>query len=365
MNRDKDRFDRIMGLMAEDNIDYIVVFDEVNVRYLAGSPIDYSACVMHRDGELILVVPPMEYERAKSVSWVDNVYRYGSGEGGDWIKAENLAEAVAKIVDGRVGIPYNYISLSLYERFKSSLSNSSIVDCDSIIKRARSVKTGYELDFLSKAVDLVESGIEYAINTIDVGVTETYVARESIIFFYRNGADRVYSDLIVASGYRSAFPHGRATDKMVGEAEPITLDYVAAYGGYWGDVTRTFFLKRVDAELRRVYEIVEEALYTAVDKVCSGVSAKEVDEAARKVIERSGYKEFFIHSTGHGVGLEVHESPRLSSRSNDILMENMVLTIEPGIYIKDLGGVRIENDVVVKKSGATILNKLTTDLIII
>lgn len=365
MGRDEGRFKRLGSFMEEDNIDYIVVFDEVNIRYLAGSLVDYSACILSRDGDLMLVTPPMEYERAKDVSWVDVVYRYGSGEGEDWIKADDLVKAVAQIVEGRVGLPYSYVTHNLFERFKSSASESVVVDCDSIVRKARAVKTRYELGLLARAVDLVEAGIKNALDMIDVGITELDIAKESIIFFYRNNADRVYSGLIVASGYRSAYPHGRASDKKLGCGEPVTLDYVAALDGYWGDVTRTFFLKSVGAEIRRVYEVVEEALFTAIDRVCSGVEAKEVDGVARKVIARNGYKEYFIHSTGHGVGLEVHESPRLSSKSSDTLEENMVITIEPGIYIKDLGGVRIENDVVVTKSGVKVLNKLSTDLTVI
>ncbi len=364
MSRDKERLERVSSRLDEEGIDYMVVLDPVNIRYLAGATIDYSACIISRRGETILVVPPMEYDRSKQVSWVDQVYRYGSGDGEDWIKVDSLEEAVSKLVDGRVGLPYSYVSHRIFERL-SKYIGESLVDCDNIIRGARSIKTAIELDLLSKAVELVESGIQFAYTVIREGVTESRVSRESLAFFIKRGADKVYDDLIVASGPRSAYPHGRASDKVLRMGEPITLDYVAAYEGYWGDVTRTVFMGEANQEIRKIYEVVEEALYTAIDKIYAGVEAREVDKAARSVIEKAGYGKYFIHSTGHGLGLEIHEAPRLSSKSGDALEENMVVTVEPGIYVTGLGGVRIENDVVVTSGGARVLNRLPTELIIL
>ena len=364
MERDFERINRIVGLMDEHNLDYVIVFDPINLRYLAGSQVDYSSCILSRTGEIYLVVPPMEYERAKRITWVDRIYKYGEGEGPEWIRAGSLVEATAKLVEGRVGLPYSYISHIQYEKIKSFI-DSNIDNCDNILKTARTIKTNRELSLINKAVRLVEDGIRHAIDILNEGITEKSIAKEIIVYFYGRGADKVYSDLIVASGYRSAFPHGRATDKVISSGDPVTLDFVAAYEGYWGDVTRTFFVRRVEPEIKKIYEVVEEALYRAIDKIEVGVNAKDVDGAAREYIEKSGYGKYFIHSTGHGIGLEVHEDPRLSSKSNDVLVENMVVTVEPGIYIKDVGGVRIENDVLVTEEGAKILNSLSTELMIL
>jgi len=362
--RDRDRINRLVGLMEEHNLDYIVVFDEVNLRYIAGGVVDYSACILSSDGIIYLVTPPMEFERAKLVSWVDDVYMYG-GDSPKSIKADSLVEAVSRMVEENVGLPFNYITHSQFNRLISSNHGFNVVDCDSLLLRARAIKTSYEVGLIKDSVSLVEDGLEYAINYISVGFSELEVARESIVYYYKAGADKVYSDLIVASGERAAYPHGRASEKVIVKGDVITLDYVASMEGYWGDVTRTVFLDSVDRELRRVYEVVESALNEAIDSIYPGVKASDVDKVARSVIEREGYGEYFLHSTGHGLGLEIHESPRLSKKSDDVLEANMVITVEPGIYIKGLGGVRIENDVLVCSDGREVLNRLSTDLLVL
>lgn len=179
------------------------------------------------------------------------------------------------------------------------------------------------------------------------------------------GAERVYDDLIVASGVRSALPHGRASDKEIMKGDPVTLDYVSSYNGYYGDETRTVFVGRVGKELRRIYEVVLESLEMAIDHICEGVTCDEIDSMVRNNIERHGYGKYFIHSTGHGIGLEVHEMPRLSMNDKTFLKRNMVVTVEPGIYIPGLGGVRIEDDVLVTSDGCKVLTRTSKEIIFI
>ena len=368
MKKDLHRINRLKGLMDSLDLDAIIVFDKVNFRYIAGGVVDYSIAYVLRDGLIGVITPVMEFERAGLTTWADeiNAFSREKRENGV-IEAKNSIEAFKKLYGdlNRIGIPFSNISHSTYIKASETLGSKKIVDADKALLDSRVVKTDYELMLIKKAVEIVEAGVNKGIESISEGVTEADVAFVSHCHMKRIGADKVYDDLIVASGVRSALPHGRASDKKICLGDAVTLDYVASYEGYYGDETRTVFLGRVDNELRKIYEVVLEALNTAIDYIHDGVSAKEVDAVAREVIEKAGYGKHFIHSTGHGIGLEVHESPRLSSVSEDILKTNMVVTVEPGIYVSGLGGVRIEQDVVVKKDGAEILTKNPVELVII
>ena len=182
----------------------------------------------------------------------------------------------------------------------------------------------------------------------------------------RKGAEKIHDFLIVASGENSAYPHSRPTNRRIRDGGPVTLDYVVSYNGYYGDLTRTIFIGDPSKELKKVDNVVKEALELGIEAAKEGVRASEVDKVVRDHISREGYGKYFIHSTGHGVGLEIHEPPRLSRVDETVLKEGMIVTIEPGIYIKGLGGVRIEEDILIEKHGCKVLSsKLSTELRII
>jgi Xaa-Pro aminopeptidase len=310
----------------------------------------------------------MEYERAKLSTWVDEVYAFSRrGSDGDVLKAENYIEAFKRLYGdaGRVALPFSSLSHSSYQKFSSVFGCDKIVDGDKILVKSRMVKTSFELEKIKEAVRIVEDGVNKGIESVDTGVSELDIAYVSHCYMKKIGADKVYDDLIVASGHRSSLPHGRATDKVVEVGDVVTLDFVASFEGYYGDETRTVFYGSVGEELRKIYEVVLEALLEATDSICEGVVARDVDSKVRSVIEKAGYGEYFTHSTGHGIGLEVHEGPRLSSRDDTVLESGMVVTVEPGIYIPELGGVRIEDDVVVTSNGRQVLTSNTRDIIVL
>lgn len=168
---------------------------------------------------------------------------------------------------------------------------------------------------------------------------------------------------IVASGKNSAVPHYETSDKSIEWNSPLLIDMGLKYKGYCSDFTRTIFLGEVNPKLIDIYKVVEEANLEATEIVKDGIPVKEIDLKAREIISKYGYGEYFLHSTGHGIGIEIHEFPRISHKSNNILIENMVFTIEPGIYIQGLGGVRLENVVVCRKNRGEILTKTPLDII--
>ena len=202
-----------------------------------------------------------------------------------------------------------------------------------------------------------------ALASIHPGVAETLIAGEMELQARRAGAEKMSFDTIVAAGSRSALPHGRASNQPVPESGFIILDYGVILAGYCSDMTRTVHVGQASKAHRRMYEAVKEAQLASIEMVSPGVEAGAVDKAGRQVLKKAGYEAYFTHSTGHGVGIEVHESPRLAKGQTQKLVPGMIVTIEPGIYIAGDGGVRIEDMVLVTESGREILTPTTKDLI--
>jgi Xaa-Pro aminopeptidase len=196
-------------------------------------------------------------------------------------------------------------------------------------------------------------------------VSEREAALEIEFFLRKNGATSSSFDTIVASGERSAMPHGVASDRVMGRGEFVTLDFGAYYKGYCSDLTRTVVLGPPTDRHREIYGIVREAQESVLERIRPGMTGREADAIARGIITRRGYGDCFGHGTGHGLGMEIHEEPRLSLGGNTVLEPGMTVTVEPGIYIPGFGGVRIEDDIVITAQGAEILTRAEKDLIVI
>jgi Xaa-Pro aminopeptidase len=195
------------------------------------------------------------------------------------------------------------------------------------------------------------------------GLVEKDIAAELEYQMKMLGATKEAFGSIVASGYRSALPHGLASNKKIKKGDFVTFDFGALYNGYCSDITRTVVIGKATMRQKKIYSVVQRAQMAGIRKVKAGVTGKEVDTAARKVIEKAGFGRNFGHGTGHGIGLEVHAAPRVSKLGTQPLKSNMVITIEPGIYVSGWGGVRIEDDVVVRPKGGLVLNKAPKKLL--
>ncbi len=231
------------------------------------------------------------------------------------------------------------------------------------VEELRSIKDADEVEQIRAAVLLGASLFQTALSAIRPGITENVVAGEMELQARRAGAEGMSFDTIVASGPRSALPHGRASSRPIPPSGFIILDYGVILAGYCSDMTRTVHVGRAPREHRRMYQAVREAQLASIEAVRPGVEAGNVDEAGRKLLKKAGYGAYFTHSTGHGVGIEVHERPRLAKGQTQKLLPGMVITIEPGIYIPAEGGVRIEDMVLVTESGHEVLTPTTKDLI--
>lgn len=368
MMKDTERIDRLFHLLDEYNVDALLVTDEVNIRYIIGATIDYSLVYVLKEGKIGAISPLLEFERANRDTWADEVYAYSSNESGEYIiKAANFFEAFRKLNGSlkNIAIPFSKISHFNFMRMNSFLKDIEIIDADDLLLKSRIIKSSMEIRHLRKGAEIVDKGVWKGIESIKENMSEKRVAYISECYMKEVGADKVYDYLIVASGERSALPHGRASDKIIMRNEGVTLDFVASYNGYYGDETRTVFLGNPNSELKKIYEIVLTAQGEAIEHVEEGLSAKDIDHIARDVIEKAGYGKYYIHSTGHGLGLEVHEKPTISMKDETILKKGMVITVEPGIYIPGLGGVRIEDDILITSGGHEVLTKNPKELIVI
>jgi Xaa-Pro aminopeptidase len=264
----------------------------------------------------------------------------------------------------KLGFEGEHLSYSAYRQVAQLLHGKTrLKPAGGIIEQLRAIKDPGEIEQIRASVLLAASLFQTALTSIKPGVAETLVAGELELQARRAGAEKMSFDTIVASGVRSALPHGRASAQPVPESGFIILDYGVILAGYCSDMTRTVHVGRTSQVHRRMYEAVREAQLASIEAVRPDVEAGEVDRAGRQVLKKAGYGAYFTHSTGHGVGIEVHESPRLAKGQTQKLVPGMIITIEPGIYIADEGGVRIEDMVLVTESGHEVLTPTTKDLI--
>ncbi len=236
---------------------------------------------------------------------------------------------------------------------------------DGIVEAARVIKDHWELQAIEKAQQIADRGFSYMLNYLKPGLTELEAAFELEMFLRKQGAQALSFDTILVSGVRTSLPHGVPSDKTLEKGDFITMDFGCVVDGYCSDMTRTVALGKVSKEQRDVYNIVLEAQETGCNAIREGLSCRDADKACRDIITDAGYGEFFGHGTGHGVGLEIHEAPTLNARSDEVLAENMIVTVEPGIYLPKEFGVRIEDLAIVTASGIINLVKSDKELIVI
>ena len=306
-------------------------------------------------GEPVLAVNALDFEEAR-----------GRARGVRVVKIERLGSVldfVSRLVQGyglkgSVGLDGEWLLNFLRVRGPDlEFKNAS-----RIIMDLRAVKSVEEVDLIKKAVQITEEAMRVAVDVADVGLREVDVAAEVEYVMRREGCGPFAFETIVASGPRSAYPHGAASERRIVEGDLVVVDIGARYLGYNADITRTLIIGEASSSKRRIYEVVLKAQELGFSMLKEGVKASDVDKAAREYIVKEGYGDYFIHSLGHGLGLSVHEPPSIAEGSQDILKEGFVVTIEPAIYLPDVGGVRIEDDALIKKEGYELLTKFERDL---
>ncbi|AZU63297.1 M24 family metallopeptidase [Neobacillus mesonae] len=277
---------------------------------------------------------------------------------------KEVAEQVKKLGIKKLGFEEDYLTYSLFKVYEEELK-AELVPIAGVIEKLRLIKTDAEIKIIKEAADIADAAFKHILDFLKPGKTEMEVSNELEFFMRKAGATSSSFDTIVASGVRSALPHGVATDKVIEKGDMVTLDFGAYYKGYVSDITRTVAVGEPDSRLKDIYQIVLDAQLRCMDGLKPGLTGKQADALTRDYITEKGFGENFGHSTGHGIGLEVHEGPALSMKSDFVLEPGMVVTCEPGIYVPGLGGVRIEDDTLITNDHNEVLTHSTKDLIIL
>ena len=263
----------------------------------------------------------------------------------------------------RVGVDAKSVTVKMMDLCNAVLRQVLWEKTENLVEGLLAVKDSAELAHIKKAVEIADITFEEILPAIRPGVREAGLAAEIEYRLKRNGADEPAFATIVASGCRSAMPHGRASEKKIEKGEFVTLDFGAFYSGYCSDLTRTVVVGKASSRQKKVYDVVYRAQKRGLEAVRPGLKGKEVDRKVREVIQRAGLGRYFGHGTGHGIGLLVHDFPSVGQASEDILKAGMVVTIEPGVYIPGWGGVRIEDDVYVGPHRGAVLNRAPKELL--
>ncbi|MDD5723298.1 MAG: Xaa-Pro peptidase family protein [Syntrophales bacterium] len=349
-----DRTRRVRSMLPGFDVEGILLFGEANIRYLTG--------FAGSDGTLFV-------GRERSVLLVDGRYITQAKEEAadcDVVEFTDRAEGVVGVISGlglkRVGIESSVITLDSYLTLQDRTAGVSLKPLSGEIERIRIIKDTGEAALLREAAGMAARALAGTLEHIEPGITERDAAAILEMKMRQAGGEGPSFETIVASGSNSALPHATPGAREIQDGDFVTIDYGTVCGGYHSDETCTFAVGGVTERQAAVYAVVKGAHDKAIDAVKAGVSCKDIDAIARTHIDDAGYGAYFSHGTGHGVGLAVHEPPRLSGRAEDFLEKGMVITVEPGIYIPGLWGVRIEDTVMVEKDGCEVLTKMSKDL---
>lgn len=354
----KSKQDRIPAILESEKIEALLVTSPVNRRYLTGFT-GTSGTVLVTATKMYLFTDFRYIEQATQQAPSVEVVETSQAP---WT---TIAQTLKDLGLSRIGFERGHVTVEMYEALPKREGIEWVGTTHLIERKLRPYKTPEEILKIKRAAELADEAFMHIVSLIRPGVTERELALELKWFMEKRGADGVAFDTIVASGERGALPHGVASNKKIRTGEFITFDFGALLDGYVSDMTRTVAVGSVDPELLKIYDTVLRAQERALTGIRAGEHARAIDHLARSLIEEAGYGPRFGHSTGHGIGLDVHEWPTLSSRSEAVLEEDMVVTVEPGIYIPGLGGVRIEDDVLVIKDGYEVLTHAPKTLLVV
>jgi Xaa-Pro aminopeptidase len=353
----RQRVARLQKRLTPLGVDAILFFDLNNIRYLTGFTGSDGVFLLLPDKD-VLLVDGRYITQALEEAPQSRVVQYRDKIG---VVVSTLEEREVK----RAGFEAAALSVELHEKLRGKLAPGLLIPLTEALTDIRSIKDSQEVLLLGKAVDIATEALLQVIELMRPGVAERTIALEMDYRMRALGSEGTSFPTIVASGLNAALPHAQPGQRVLGEGDAVVMDYGAVHGGYHSDETCTFVLGRAETKFREAYAIVREAHDRAIEAVRAGTACREIDRIARQVIEEKGYGPHFSHGTGHGVGLDVHEAPRLSALSDQILEAGMVVPVEPGIYLPGQWGIRIEDMVLVKEDGCEILTKVSKELKII
>lgn len=352
----QNRLTALRSLLAEKNLDGVIVTKYVNLHYFSGFRGDDTTLVITKDRAL-LVTDNRYTEQAQKQAPLFEVVEHKHG------LLQKTAELVKKLGCRNVGFEGNAIIYDVYAGLASLLDGVEFktpLNLDAL----RQIKDEEEIGYIRKACVIADKAFEDIVKFIKPGMTEIAVAARLEQVMREAGSEKPSFDTIVASGLRGSMPHGTATEKCIEEGDFVTMDYGAKYEGYCSDITRTVCVGHASDRQREVYNAVLGTQNMVLDAIAPGKSGKEIDAASREFLKKYDLAQYFGHGLGHSLGLEIHEEPRLSPSSTcEHLQPGMLITDEPGVYLPGWGGLRIEDTVLVTKTGSERLTKSNKELV--
>ncbi len=352
---------KLAALLPEVGLDALALNAGPSLSYFTGLPfhlMERPAVALFKPGVTpALVLPELEFGKTRGLSYALETFAY-SEDLTRWQAAFDKAAAQSGVTDGRIGLEPTQARVLELRYLEAAFPKADFVDGTAAIAGLRRIKDAGEVAAMQRAAEIAEAALSATLPQVKIGMTERQIAGLLVAEILRAGSDaHLPFAPIVASGPNSANPHAAPGDRQVQAGDLLLFDWGANIDGYYSDITRTFAVGEISEELKRIYEVVKLANQAGREAGQPGAAAAEVDIAARDAIEDNGYGEYFIHRTGHGLGMEPHEEPWIRGDNQATLEAGMTFTIEPGVYLPDKGGVRIEDDVVVTEDG---LRSLTT-----
>lgn len=364
MNRN--RLQSLKDLLIAKELDGVALVPGPNMNYLAGIHSDLSErpivlfITAHRDPAII--IPTLEAPKAIAAGMPDqDIFSWGDDDG--YRGAFQEACTYLELAHSSLGVEAEHMRVLELELLKEYIPGLSTVHVEPIMSSLRQIKDKQELEAMERAVEVAESAMQNLLLRILIGQSEKQIAAMLMHELAEAGSESLPFDPIVAAGPNGASPHIKPSHRPIASGDLLVIDWGATVNDYPSDITRTFGVGQVNPKAQRIHQVVEEANGAAREVARPGVTGRDIDRAARSVIEEAGYGKYFTHRTGHGLGLEVHEAPYIMSGNIEPLMEGAVFTIEPGIYLPDHAGVRIEDNVVLTEAGCRSLTTLPRNLI--
>lgn len=349
------RIERLRGFMTQQGLHGMIITKPENRRYFSGFSGSAGMLVISEaTSNLLTDFRYMEQAAAQATQYEILRYQVSANE--------ILADLTGKLGITKIGFESDFVTYEMHSKLAQCIPNLTLVPVQ--VDALRMVKDASEIAAIEKAVAIADQAFTQILSFIKPGMSEQAVAVELEYYMGKFGSEKPAFETIMASGKRGALPHGRASQKIIELGDMVTMDFGAVYQGYHSDITRTICMGKATDRQREIYEIVRAAQLAGVKATRPGVLGKAVDDVSRKIITDAGFGEFFGHGLGHSLGLNIHEEPRLSqANTHTPLLENMLVTVEPGIYLPDWGGVRIEDTVLVSADGCRILTASSKHLI--
>lgn len=349
----ENRIEKVLDIIRDKGLDACALRGMENIFYLTGFRGSEGALLITK-GDVLLLTDFRYITHAKEVTKDIKIVELRE-------KNNPLGELCSKYGIKKMGFDSMHTTYDLYERWTDAIPDIELIPLGNAIEEIRRHKEPDEINAIRKAIGIATDAFNEIFEKIYPGRTEKEIANDLDYTMKQFGADCPSFDTIVASGIRAALPHAEPTDKKIMEGEMVMVDFGAQVDGYCSDETCTISVGEVNGRIQEVFSVVNKARELALEKVKVGMPIKELDMIVRGFIDDAGYGEYFRHGTGHGVGVAVHEAPAINSMAEGILEENMVITIEPGIYIPDLGGVRLEDMVLITEDKAGVLTHIRKD----